>query len=56
MKKGDVFPTGFGIYKIAEMKDDIIYVVREDDTYNSLEDFNVLRFTRAEVENNIKYR
>ena len=56
MKKGDMFPTGFGVYKIIEIKDDNIYAIRKDDTYNSLEDFNVLQFTKHEVENYIKYQ
>ena len=55
MKKGDMFPTGFGVYKIIEIKDDNVYAIRKDDTYNSLEDFNVLQFTKYEVESYIKY-
>ena len=55
-KRGDVFPTGFGVYKIVEIKDDIIYAIKKDDTYNSISDFNVLQFTKTEVENYIKYQ
>lgn len=56
MKKGDFFPTGFGTYQIVEIKDDTIYAIRKGHTYNSLEDFNILQFTRHEVENYIKYQ
>lgn len=56
MKKGDVFPTGFGVYKIVEIIDDIVYAIRKDHVYNSLTDFNVLQFTRHEVENHIRYQ
>ena len=56
MKKGDTFPTGFGIYKIIEIKDNKIYAIRKDDTYNSLEDFNVLLFSKHEVESYMKYQ
>ena len=55
MKKGDMFSTGFGVYKIIEIKDDNIYAIRKDDAYNNLEDFNVLHFTKQEVESYIKY-
>ena len=56
MKKGDMFSTGFGVHKIVEIKNDIIYAIKKDDTYNSLNNFNVLQFTRTEVENYIKYQ
>lgn len=56
MKKGDIFPTGYGIYIIVEIKDDTIYAIRKNDNYDSLEDFNVLQFTKHEVENCIKYQ
>ena len=56
MKKGDMFPTGFGVHKIIEIKDDTIYTIRKGHAYNSLEDFNVLQFTKHEVESYIKYQ
>ena len=56
VKEGDVFPTGFGIYKIVEIKDDIIYAIKKEDTYSSIGDFNVLQFTKIEVEDYIKYQ
>lgn len=55
-KKGDMFPTGFGVYKIVEIKDDIVCAIKKDDTYNNLNDFNMFQFTRTEVENYIKYQ
>lgn len=56
MKKGDMFSTGFGIYKIVEIENDIIYAIRKNDTYDSINDFNVLKFTKYEVKSCIKYQ
>lgn len=56
LEKGNTFPTGYGMYEIIEIKNNTVYAVKTNHAHNSIDDFNVLQFTTAEVENYIKYQ